>query len=78
MREKKKIEVKYKNVLLHHCFYSDFIAYDKVIVEVKATQKGFAEEHEKQLINYLAVSKCRVGLLINFGTKALEYKRIIL
>lgn len=32
----------------------------------------------KQLINYLAVSKCRIGLLINFGEKSLRYKRIIL
>lgn len=74
----KKFEVKYKDVLLDHCFFAGFIAYDKVVIELKATQKNFAEEHEKQLINYLAISKCKVGLLINFGGKSLEYKRIVL
>lgn len=35
-------------------------------------------ENLKQTINYLAVSKCEIGLLINFGENSLKYKRVIL
>ena len=69
--------VNYKGVLLPHKFYADFVVFDKVILEVKA-KKGIVEEHYSQVINYLAVSKLPVGLLLNFHGKSLEYKRIIL
>ncbi len=69
--------VNYKGVLLPHKFYADFVVFDKVILEVKA-KKGIVEEHYSQVINYLAVSKLPVGLLLNFQGKSLEYKRIIL
>jgi GxxExxY protein len=74
----KKFELTYKDVLLKHSFFADFVLFDSVILEVKATQKGFSTEHDKQVINYLALSKCEVGLLVNFGEKSLTYKRIIL
>lgn len=74
----KKYTVSYKDVLLNHSFFADFVVYNNIIVEVKATQKGFVVEHEKQLINYLAISQNKVGLLINFGEKSLVYKRMVL
>lgn len=74
----KKYTISYKDVLLNHSFFADFVVFDKIILEVKCTQKGFAQEHEKQLINYLAISKNNVGLLINFGESALAYKRMVL
>ncbi len=77
-QREKKFEIKYKDVLLNHCFYSDFVAFDKIIVEIKAQKNGIGEENEKQLINYLAIAKFKVGLLINFGEDSLVYKRIAL
>jgi hypothetical protein len=51
--------------------------YDKIIVEIKA-QKAIEESHYKQVINYLAVSKLKLGILVNFGEESLKFKRIIL
>lgn len=75
--KEKKFAIKYKNVTLLHYYISDFIAFDKIIVEIKA-QESIADNHYKQLINYLAVSKLKLGLLVNFGEDSLKFKRVIL
>lgn len=72
----KKYEVEYKGIILPHHFYADFVI-NNIIVEIKA-QNGIAEEQYTQVLNYLAVSKCKVGLLINFGESSLKFKRFIL
>ena len=74
-REKEFI-VKYKDIILSHKFYADFIVFDKIILEIKA-QKGVADEHYNQVINYLVISKCKIGLIINFGGDSLITKRVI-
>ncbi|MCD4663870.1 MAG: GxxExxY protein [Bacteroidales bacterium] len=74
---KKKYEVDYKGYILPHKFHADFIVYDNVILEVKAT-KGIAEDHYARVLNYLAASKCKIGLVVNFGEPSLQTKRIIL
>lgn len=56
-------------------FIPDLIVEDSVIVELKACEH-LLREHQAQLINYLAVTDVQVGLLINFGKKRLEYKRV--
>ena len=73
----KKYEVGYKEIILPHYFYADFVVFDKIILEVKA-QKGIVDEHFKWVINYLAISKCPLGLIINFGENSLISKRLIL
>ncbi|PKP38858.1 MAG: GxxExxY protein [Bacteroidetes bacterium HGW-Bacteroidetes-15] len=73
----KKFEVKYKEIILQHHYIADFIVFDKIILEVKA-KSNVVEEHFAQVINYLALSKCPLGLLVNFGDESLAYKRIIL
>jgi len=40
--------------------------------------KKLTDSHIKQVLNYLAASKLRIGLLVNFGGDVLEWKRIIL
>lgn len=72
----KKYEVEYKGVILPHYFFADFVIND-IIVEIKA-QNGIMEENYSQILNYLAISKCKVGLLINFGESSLKFKRFIL
>ncbi|MDA3953189.1 MAG: GxxExxY protein [Bacteroidales bacterium] len=73
----KKYEVEYKDIILPHYFYADFVVYDNIILEVKA-QKGIVDEHYRWVINYLAISKCDLGLLVNFGENSLVTKRLIL
>jgi GxxExxY protein len=75
-REKEYV-VEYKGKVLPHKFYADFVVFDDVILEVKA-QQGVADEHYSQVINYLAVSNCKIGLIANFGENSLQTKRVIL
>jgi len=55
-------------------FYADLLVEHKVIVELKAV-KEILPEHQAQIINYLNATGVEVGLLINFGSPKLEYKR---
>ena len=75
-REKEYV-VKYKDIILKHKFYADFVVYDSVILEVKAKLGGLAREDIAQAINYLKVSVCKVGLVLNFTKEKLEVKRVI-
>ncbi|MCX5814312.1 MAG: GxxExxY protein [Proteobacteria bacterium] len=67
----------YKGQQLNKMYKPDFIAFEKVVVEIKAIEKLTANE-EAQIINYLKATRIRVGLLLNFGSKSLEYKRMVL
>ena len=67
----------FKGIVLPHKFYADFVVYDKIILEIKAC-KQLTDEHISQTINYLKVSDCRLGLLVNFGRGSLEHKRLLL
>ena len=75
-REKEYI-VKYKNIILPHKFYADFVVYDKIILEIKAVS-GIADEHIAQTLNYLKISNNKLGLIVNFGQLSLQYKRVVL
>ena len=73
----KKYEVIYKGIILPHFYFADFVVSDEVLFEAKAVEQ-LTDAHVKQVLNYLAASKLRVGLLINFGGDSLEWKRVIL
>ncbi len=73
----KEYTVNYKGIILPHKFYADFVVFDTVILEVKG-QKGIADEHIAQAINYLKVSKNEIALIVNFGELKLNFKRLIL
>lgn len=73
----KEMEIFYKGRKLKKTYLADFVAYGKVIVELKALDKLTSRE-EAQVINYLKASGLEVGVLINFGTPSLEWKRIVL
>jgi GxxExxY protein len=75
-REKEYV-VNYKDVILPHKFYADFVVFDKIILEVKG-MAGIADEHLAQTLNYLKVSGCKLGLIVNFGQLSLQYKRVVL
>ena len=75
-REKEYIII-YKDTILPHKFYADFVVFDKIILEIKG-MSGIADEHIAQAINYLKVSGCKLGLIVNFGQLSLQYKRVVL
>jgi GxxExxY protein len=56
-------------------YIADLVVEGKVIIELKCCE-SLIGEHQAQLINYLKVSNILVGLLINFGKRTLEYKRV--
>ncbi len=69
--------VLYKQIVLHHKFYADFVVFGKVIVEIKSKQGGIAAEDLSQTLNYLKVSGCKVGLILNFAAAKLQIKRVV-
>jgi GxxExxY protein len=73
----KEYAVRYKEIILPHKFYADFVVDDSIILEAKA-EKSLANEHYAQMINYLRISGCKVGLLVNFGESSLKWKRFVL
>ena len=70
------VEIKYKGEPLNKTYQPDFTCYDEIIVEIKALSELSGVE-EAQIINYLKATGLKVGLLINFGAKSLEHKRLV-
>src|SRR5258705_7882078 len=56
---------------------ADFVVEGKVLVELKAIIE-LEDVHLAQVLNYLKAYKLEVGLLINFGSKSLTFKRLVL
>ncbi len=72
----KVLPIQYKGVRLEKTFTADLVAYGQIIIELKALDKLTAQA-EAQVINYLKASKMPVGLLVNFGGRSLQWKRIV-
>ncbi len=68
--------IHYEERLLPHMFIADFIAYERILLEIKSTTQ-IQYQHFGQTYNYLKASKIKLGLLINFGEDRLNYKRIV-
>jgi len=62
---------------LPHSYAADFVVSDLILLEIKAIE-CLTTAHDKQGLNYLAASRLRLGLLVNFGERSLVSKRIIL
>jgi GxxExxY protein len=72
----KEFTIKYKNNILPHKFYADFIVNEEIVLEIKAI-KEFSNEHVAQSLNYMKLANSEIGLLVNFQKKSLEYKRLV-
>ncbi len=72
-----ELPVQYRGVLLATGYRADFLCYGTVVVELKAIERMTSRE-ELQLLNYLKASGKERGLLLNFGSRSLEYKRMVL
>jgi GxxExxY protein len=73
-RREVSLPISYKGQVLKKFYRVDFICYDDVLVELKALH-ALGPIEESQLINYLCAAKRARGLLLNFGTRSLQYKR---
>jgi GxxExxY protein len=71
-----ELPVRYKGKTLTCSYRADFICYKDIVVETKAISKLTGTD-EAQLLNQLKATGYRRGLLINFGAKSLELKRLV-
>ncbi len=73
----KSYKIEYKYIVLPRVYNADFVVCDKIILELKAVE-GLTSGHIKQILNYLAASRLKLGLLVNFGEDSLKHKRVVL
>jgi len=66
-----RVPVTYKGMEVREPLIIDLLVEDKLIIEVKATEK-ISSIHEVQLLTYLRLTGKKLGLLINFGNKSLK------
>ena len=78
VESKKPISFEYEGLWLEDAFRPDLIVERCVVVEIKSVS-AFTAVHEKQLITYLKILDCRLGLLINFNTALIRdgIKRVV-
>ncbi len=77
-QEQVPVAIVYKGNPLHQRYVPDFLAYDRIIIEIKAI-KQLTSVEEAQIIHYLKATGMRLGLLINFGhPTGLDWKRRVL
>ena len=75
-QEEKAIEI-YLDETRVGLLYLDHLVEGTVVVEVKALRHKLTNDEIGQVITYLAATGLQVGLLLNFGGKSLEYRRIL-
>ena len=71
-----KLELYYDDAKLNKYYIADFVCYDQIIIELKASS-FIHKDHEAQVLNYLKATDYEVGLLVNFGQHSLTWKRSI-
>ena len=58
-------------------FFADILVDSKIILELKVAE-AIGSAHKAQMINYLRGTGIRLGIILNFGRRSLEYARVIL
>lgn len=71
----KVLPVYYKDLLVGQ-YEADFVIADRIIVEIKAVSQ-FHARHEAQARNYLAATRLRLAILLNFGAESLQQKGVV-
>ena len=72
----KRFKIEYKGTVLDQEYIADFVCYGKIIVELKAVD-ALLPIHEAQVINYLNITKYKLGLLVNFNDRKVLPMRIV-
>ena len=73
----KQLPIYFKDNLLKKTYVVDYIAFEKIVIEIKALIHLSSLE-EAQLLNYVKAGDYELGLLINFGAESLQWKRMVL
>ena len=68
------LTVKFRGIIVGE-FFADILVENKLIIELKSVS-ALRPEHQAQVINYLKATGIEVGLLVNFGSPKLEYRRL--
>ena len=71
----KELRLHYKDVLMEKKYYADFY-YEGLIIELKSVEE-ICSDHRAQLFNYMRITGCSRGLLLNFGEKFLRSERYL-
>jgi GxxExxY protein len=75
-KKRVNLELYYENQKLKKQYRADFVCYNSIILEIKAVTL-IPTAFYAQLKNYLKCTITELGMLINFGTISLKYKRIV-
>ncbi|MEP7213785.1 MAG: GxxExxY protein [Acidobacteriota bacterium] len=74
----KELDLYYKGIKLEKKYFADFVCFDQIVIELKVVP-GITNIEVAQLINYLKITKTRVGLLFNSGSRSkLDWKRYVI
>ena len=71
-----KLDIYYKGEKLRKKYQADFIIDKKVLVELKGISR-ITDIERAQVINYLKATGIKIGLIINFGAKSIEWERVV-
>jgi GxxExxY protein len=74
--QQRRFEVRYKGVQISE-YIPDLIVDDAVVVDAKVIDR-ITDFERGQMLNYLKITKLRVGLIVNFRRPKLEWERLIL
>lgn len=75
-RREVEMPLTYKERRLATSYRADFVCFESVIVELKALG-ALTGVDDAQVLNYLKATGLKVGLLLNFGTDTLQYRRFV-
>jgi len=75
-KRQQKLNIYFDGQKLDKYYIADFLCYDSIVLELKASQY-ITDSQKNQLYNYLKATNKKLGILLNFGTRSLTYKRII-
>ena len=72
----KDFTIMYKGEKLDQKYIADFVCYGKIVVELKAVDE-ILPVHKAQVINYLAITGYKLGMLVNFNAQKIKVERIV-
>ena len=75
-KQQPRFDVIYKGVKVGN-YIPDLIAFDKIVVDAKTIER-ITDVERGQVLNYLKITKHRVGLILNFKHPKLEWERLVL